>query len=202
VAFGPLLRSTMMASPIGMVLAAGSNQLRTWGILAASRMTAISPEAMSRTPLDRQVRIGLPAIVPGGNPEACGSRAGRKEKSCADENDAHGGQSGERVSDVCAKHGFPSTFWHPEKARRQTRPSGSPGSSHICHSGRDRSRRTRRNCSAAQLVTGPDQCNAGFGGNATEMPFCAPPTDRTEGIVPVQIGGYRRGRLDLSGYSP
>jgi len=53
-------------------------------------MTAISPEAMSRTPFDRQVRIGLPAIVPGGNPEACGSRAGRKEKSCADEDDAHG----------------------------------------------------------------------------------------------------------------
>ena len=51
VAFGPLLRSTMMASPIGMVLAASSNQPRTWGILAASRMTAISPEAMSRTPL-------------------------------------------------------------------------------------------------------------------------------------------------------
>jgi hypothetical protein len=22
------------------------------------------------------------------------------------------------------------------------------------------------------------------------MPFCAPPTDRTEAIVPVQIGGY------------
>jgi hypothetical protein len=41
----------MMASPIGMVLAASSNQPRTWGILAASRMTAISPEAMSRTPL-------------------------------------------------------------------------------------------------------------------------------------------------------
>jgi hypothetical protein len=68
--------------------------------------------------LDRQARIGLPAIVPGGNPETCGSRAGRKEKSCADEDDAHGGQSGERVSDVCDKHGFPSTFWHPEKARR------------------------------------------------------------------------------------
>jgi hypothetical protein len=51
VAFGPLLRSTMMASLIGMVLAASSNQPRTWGILAASRMTAISPEAMSRTPL-------------------------------------------------------------------------------------------------------------------------------------------------------
>ena len=51
VAFGRLLRSTMMASPIGMVLAASSNQPRTWGILAASGMTAISPEAMSRTPL-------------------------------------------------------------------------------------------------------------------------------------------------------
>jgi hypothetical protein len=24
------------------------------------------------------------------------------------------------------------------------------------------------------------------------MPFCAAPTDRTEGIVPVQIGGYVR----------
>src|SRR6202022_2690264 len=71
-------------------------------------------------------------------------------KSCADEDDAHGGQSGERVSDVRDKHGFPPAFWHPEKARRQTRPSGSPGSSHICHSGRDRSRRTRRNCSAAR----------------------------------------------------
>jgi len=22
------------------------------------------------------------------------------------------------VSDVCDRHGFPSTFWHPEKARR------------------------------------------------------------------------------------
>jgi hypothetical protein len=40
-----------MASPIGMVLPAGSNQPRTWDIPAASRMTAISPEAMSRTPL-------------------------------------------------------------------------------------------------------------------------------------------------------
>jgi len=63
-----------------------------------------------------QVRIGLPAIVPGGNPEAFGSRAGRKEKSCADEDNAHGGQSGERVSDVCDKDGFPSAFWHPESA--------------------------------------------------------------------------------------
>jgi hypothetical protein len=25
------------------------------------------------------------------------------------------------------------------------------------------------------------------------MPFCAPPTDRTEAIVPVQIGGYACG---------
>src|SRR4029077_15015067 len=39
----------------------------------------------------------------------------------------------------------------------------------------------------------PSQISAtwGFGANATEMPFCAPPTDRTEAIVPVQIGGYR-----------
>jgi hypothetical protein len=28
--------------------------------------------------------------------------------------------------------------------------------------------------------------------NETEMPFCAPPTDRIEGTVPVQIGGYSR----------
>jgi hypothetical protein len=25
--------------------------------------------------------------------------------------------------------------------------------------------------------------------NATEMPFCAPPTDRAKGIVPVHNGG-------------
>ena len=40
-----------IGSPIAMVLAAISNQPRTWGILAASRTTAISPEAMPRTPL-------------------------------------------------------------------------------------------------------------------------------------------------------
>jgi hypothetical protein len=73
--------------------------------MAAIRMAAISPEDVADA-LDRQVRIGLPAIVPGSNPEACGSRTGPEEKSCADEDDAHGGQSGERVSDVCDKHGF------------------------------------------------------------------------------------------------
>lgn len=41
--------------------------------------------------------------MPGGNSEACGSRAGRKEESCTDEDDAHRSQSGERVPDGCNK---------------------------------------------------------------------------------------------------
>jgi hypothetical protein len=85
VAFGPLLRSTMMASPIGMVLAASSNQPRTWGHPGGEQDDGDQSRGDVADALDRQVRIGLPAIVPGGNPEACGSRAGRKEKSCADE---------------------------------------------------------------------------------------------------------------------
>ena len=44
---------------------------------------------------------------------------------------------------------------------------------------------------AGSLFSQPGQCNVGFGANATEMPFWAPPTDRTEAIVPVQIGGSR-----------
>ncbi len=44
--------------------------------------------------------------------------------------------------------GSPMTWWI--LTNMPTRPSGSPGSSHICHSGRDRSRRRRRNCSAAR----------------------------------------------------
>src|SRR5690348_10444244 len=80
-AFRPLLRSTMMASPIGMVLAASSNQPRTWGILAASRMTAISPEAVSRTPLTDRLGSAFPpscqAAIP--NPAAAvqGARRNR-----------------------------------------------------------------------------------------------------------------------------
>jgi hypothetical protein len=39
--------------------------------------------------------------------------AGREEKSCADEDDAHGAQSGERASDVSDKHGFLSDAYRP-----------------------------------------------------------------------------------------
>ena len=51
VAFGLLCRSTMMASPKGMMLAASMNQPSRWGTPLASRIKAMTPDAMSRTPL-------------------------------------------------------------------------------------------------------------------------------------------------------
>jgi hypothetical protein len=80
VAFGPLLRS-MMASPIGMVLAASSNRPRTVGHPDGEQDNDDQSRGDVADALDRQVRIGLPAIVPGDNPEACGSRARRKGRA-------------------------------------------------------------------------------------------------------------------------
>ena len=68
-AFGPLLRSTMMASPIGMVLAASSNQPKDVGHPGGEQDDGDQSRGDVADALDRQVRIGLPAIVPGGNPE-------------------------------------------------------------------------------------------------------------------------------------
>src|SRR5947209_5693456 len=49
-AFGPLRRSTMMASPTGMMLAASMNPPSRRGSPAASTTKTTRPEAMSRTP--------------------------------------------------------------------------------------------------------------------------------------------------------
>ena len=66
-ALGPLLRSTISASPTGMPAAASMNHPSTWGVVPASRMKMKSPEAMSRTALtdSHAWKFRSPVGVPG-----------------------------------------------------------------------------------------------------------------------------------------
>ena len=62
-AFGPLLRSTISASPVGMSAAASMNQPTRWGSPPASSTKMNSPVAMSRTPLTVSQAWKVPSSV-------------------------------------------------------------------------------------------------------------------------------------------
>jgi hypothetical protein len=78
----------MMASPTGMMLAASMNPPSTWGTPGGEQDEGNDPGGDVTHALDGKVGIGAFAGWPDGDPEVGGGRSGRKEKSCAYEDDA------------------------------------------------------------------------------------------------------------------
>ena len=116
VAFGPLRRSTMMASPTGMMACRQHEPAQQARFPGGEQDEDDESRGDVAHAFDGKVRIGATAVLPDGDPDAGRGSPGRKEKSRAYEDDAQAEQSGQPVTDVRENHGCSLPFPHPRAA--------------------------------------------------------------------------------------